>query len=123
LTILRKNIEALGIDGTASRILAMDYQSALEHLRKHGEKFDFVFVDPPYGQIAPATVLGDIVTSGILADHGLIIYEVEKRETGDVIESIPAELYPLKERVLGGTALLFIRWRDSHVKSNEGTGP
>jgi 16S rRNA (guanine966-N2)-methyltransferase len=123
LTILRKNLESLGIDGTASRIIPMDYQDALERLRRQREQFDFVFVDPPYGKIDPAAILGDIVTSGILADDGLVVYEVDKRGAGDVIKSIPPELYPLRERVLGGTALLFLRWRESHLKSSEGISP
>jgi 16S rRNA (guanine(966)-N(2))-methyltransferase RsmD len=45
---LRRNVTALRLAGE-TRVLAMDVGRALHRLAADGERFDLVFLDPPYG--------------------------------------------------------------------------
>jgi 16S rRNA (guanine966-N2)-methyltransferase len=110
---LRKNLQRLEVPREAWEIIAADFSSALHLLRERSARFDFIYVDPPYNEMVPRRILGDLVTSNALADDGLIIFEASKQSAGSVAQSTPEELYPIRERMLGGTALIFFRWRAS----------
>ncbi|MCX6646574.1 MAG: 16S rRNA (guanine(966)-N(2))-methyltransferase RsmD [bacterium] len=109
---LQENLKNLEADQKSHEIIAMDYAYALSKLRERDLRFDLVYADPPYEGFVPRQVLGNIVTSGVLADDGLLIYETSSRIVRDILENVPEELYPVKERVHGGTALLHFRWRN-----------
>jgi 16S rRNA (guanine966-N2)-methyltransferase len=109
---LQQNLKNLETDQKMYEIIAMDYAYALSKLRERNLRFDLVYADPPYEGFVPRQVLGNIVTSGVLADDGLLIYETSNRGVRDILENVPEELYPVKERVHGGTALLSFRWRN-----------
>jgi len=48
--LIRKNLEALGID-SGYRLIARETLTALERLASENERFDIVFLDPPYNEI------------------------------------------------------------------------
>jgi 16S rRNA (guanine966-N2)-methyltransferase len=115
--VIRKNIDRLEIGRDAYEILMLDYSRALGVLRDRREKFDYVYVDPPYGGAEPPRILGDIAASTVLAEDGEIVYESARRDARRIAQSVPHEFWPLKEKVHGGTALVFLRWR---VRKNSG---
>jgi len=56
VAVLRRNIAALGVEAQA-RVLAMDSARALDGLGARRERFEIVFLDPPYeSDLGPATV-------------------------------------------------------------------
>ena len=71
--IVRKNIELLGY-GEKSRIVRGDY---LKYLAACSQKFDLVFIDPPYKSGFYDSALCVIRENKLLADGGIVILERE----------------------------------------------
>ena len=68
----KRNIEALGF-GDRTRTLMSEWEKTLETLRREGECFDLVFLDPPYA----LTDLTDLTErlKPLLAEDGWIVLE------------------------------------------------
>ena len=115
VNLIRRNIASLGVPSHAVEIFATDYGLALQTLRERGTKFHVIYADPPYGEIIPRRILADIVSAGVLADDGVIIYEARRPEAKMIIHSAPEMLYPLRERGLGSTSLVFFRLAREHT--------
>jgi 16S rRNA (guanine(966)-N(2))-methyltransferase RsmD len=81
LASLRANLDALGVSDQA-RILPMDALAALDVCTRNGERFDCVFLDPPYRGddatrciegLAPGTVLRENALLVVQAFHKTIL--------------------------------------------------
>jgi 16S rRNA (guanine(966)-N(2))-methyltransferase RsmD len=84
----KKNAETLGyLDRT--KIITCDWQRALKEIEKSGERFDIVFLDPPYAMLELADVFNGLWP--VVDESAMIILEHEagkKPETGDGYEMI-----------------------------------
>lgn len=79
ITIIKKNIELCGFT-ERSRIFPRPVNVALEYFMKQGEKFDLVFVDPPYLKALVRPTLEMIAGADILKHGGRIIVEHHPKE-------------------------------------------
>ncbi len=79
LTIINKNIELCGF-GDRSKIFPKPVNVAVEYLGKHNEKFDLIFVDPPYLKDLVNPTIEKIAKTGILSNNGRIIVEHDPKE-------------------------------------------
>ncbi len=70
--IQRKNIGMLGF-GDRTRVIQAPWERTLETLRQEGERFDLVFLDPPYAMTDLRDVTGRI--AGLLNEEGWIVLE------------------------------------------------
>ncbi|MBR2717721.1 MAG: 16S rRNA (guanine(966)-N(2))-methyltransferase RsmD [Clostridia bacterium] len=70
------NTQKLGFDGR-TRILLMDWQQAVRQLAAAGEKFDLVFLDPPYAMHDMTGVMEALIP--LLAEEATVIVEHEAR--------------------------------------------
>ena len=70
LQVIRENLEACGMTDKA-RVVNGDAMSYL----KSGEKFDLIFLDPPYASGLLAQALEEIVRFDICRRHGIIVAE------------------------------------------------
>jgi 16S rRNA (guanine966-N2)-methyltransferase len=102
---LRANVTTLGVE-SAARVIRDDVRRALGTLGRAGERFDVVFLDPPYdGDDVTATLdaLGDAV---LLADGALVIAQhLTKRAPGASAGALRA----FRTRRFGETTLTFFR--------------
>ncbi|MBU0581354.1 MAG: 16S rRNA (guanine(966)-N(2))-methyltransferase RsmD [Candidatus Margulisbacteria bacterium] len=104
--------ENLQITGLTGRVYATKVATALKVLNKHQEKFDIIFLDPPYfGEEAEST-LNNISTFDILTPNGLVIVEYHKSKNLSVKIG---ELEEVKKRFYGQTGLSF--YKKVHSKS------
>lgn len=71
--IIQENIEALHCQDRAV-LLRMKDTAALSALQKAGDRFDLIFLDPPY-RMDTAPVCRDILEKGLLAPDGMIVVE------------------------------------------------
>lgn len=88
---LLKNISALGLDSQDNiRVIKQDARRYLEARREFPQKFDFIYLDPPYKQNEGKFCLQRLDGCDILQTDGIILYEhrkdAESAETLDTLE-------------------------------------
>jgi 16S rRNA (guanine(966)-N(2))-methyltransferase RsmD len=82
LKALRGNLAKLGISG-GFRIDSSSVAAAFKHLGKDNQRFDLVFLDPPWdAAVEYAATLGSLggSASGLLANGALVIAEHRRKE-------------------------------------------
>jgi 16S rRNA (guanine(966)-N(2))-methyltransferase RsmD len=84
LAALEANLADLELAGTA-RVLRTDARAALGRLARERERFDVVFLDPPYGEEEADEALREVARQGLLAPRGTLVLETSWRHPpGDV---------------------------------------
>ena len=106
VSIIRANIAALGVDEQTS-VLHEEVATALPLLQRSEEKFDVVFIDPPYALAGEYGRSLRLLGSGILlAENAIVIAEHDKRfEPGEEHD----KLRRYRKLELGDSALSFYR--------------
>jgi 16S rRNA (guanine966-N2)-methyltransferase len=101
--LLAQNLEILS-DLAETEVLAMDTLRALPLLAHRGDRFDLVFLDPPYGKGLAARCLEELalISATLIADGGRIVAETEVH---DELPSTLEGLVLVQRRVYGPTAL------------------
>ncbi len=72
--ILKKNIERVGTPPNI-RVIEEEFNMGVRKLYEEGEKFDFVFIDPPYDFLEKANPLKILYKKPILEPQGLILFQ------------------------------------------------
>jgi 16S rRNA (guanine(966)-N(2))-methyltransferase RsmD len=86
------------------RVLAESAAAALRRLAAEGERFDFVFLDPPYKDATEALSLADAASEAIMADGGVLILEHGREHPAP---ETARRLTQTDERRYGGALLTF----------------
>lgn len=73
IDLIKKNTRK--INNEKIKILELDYLSALNYFAKEKQKFNFIFLDPPFESEFGEKCLIFIANNNLLADDGVIIYE------------------------------------------------
>ncbi len=76
LRIERKNIEALGFE-SRTRVMPGDWRRTVSILRGEGEKFDLLFLDPPYAMTDLRELMAEL--EELMAEDAWIILEHEAK--------------------------------------------
>jgi 16S rRNA (guanine(966)-N(2))-methyltransferase RsmD len=104
--LIEANLEALKLSERAV-IYHEDAMKALAQLDAAQQRFDLVFIGPPYGQGLANRALAALAETHILNDDALVITEIFKKET------LPEAFGGLKRsdlRRYGDNVLVFYRW-------------
>lgn len=99
--IVEKNFQSLAGDpdlGSWQVVQADVY----EFLKRGAGPFDLIFADPPYDEADLPKLLEAV--GGALAPDGLLVFEMRSRGP----YSVPADWNLIKEKVYGGTRMLFL---------------
>ena len=105
VTALRDNVEALGVGGLV-RVRRADVLRELAALYRDGERFDVVFLDPPYDTGLVETTLQVLGGGGLLLAEGLVIAQhFTKRAPAATLGALAA----FRSRRFGETTLTFYR--------------
>ncbi|MDE6356792.1 MAG: 16S rRNA (guanine(966)-N(2))-methyltransferase RsmD [Clostridia bacterium] len=99
--LLKKNLAKIK-DGNF-KITNLDFAACLNMLSGN-EKFDLIFLDPPYKTEAGRGALEIIAKRGLLAEKGIAVYERDRNFDGEV-----AGLEKFDERKYGKTFITFFR--------------
>jgi len=99
--VLRHNIKHLEYD-SESRIMVRDYLAALQDLRRTGERFDMLFIDPPYEMLQDAEAKMQDFVESILEDGGVVVIESARASH----PTLGAE--PVFDRVYGDTRVTMV---------------
>ncbi|MGL4307272.1 16S rRNA (guanine(966)-N(2))-methyltransferase RsmD [Cetobacterium sp. SF1] len=103
LKIIIENINNLGYEGK-SRAYKNDVLRAVDILGRKGEKFDLVFMDPPYKLELCEKVMEKIQENGLLAEGGLIICE---HHVFEELKDVVGEFKKADERKYGKKCMTF----------------
>ena len=74
--IIKKNARNTGLIKQC-RVSRMDYSEFLKSAATKGEKFDIIFLDPPYAKDMKNEIVKKVSRSGIVADDALLICETD----------------------------------------------
>lgn len=107
--VIQKNIELCGLSGRAS-VVRKDVLDAVRLLSLKGERFDLIFIDPPYASNLTALTLKEINGQGLLGAGGIVVAETSKRTP---LEMMPDDLSLtlVEERRYGDTLVYFFASR------------
>jgi 16S rRNA (guanine966-N2)-methyltransferase len=102
---LRRNVAALSLEGRA-RVLRADAPRALARLSREGERFQLVFLDPPYESDLADGLLAALGNGQVLAAPGIVVVQhFTKRPPAPE----PRGLRAYRARRFGETTLTFFR--------------
>jgi 16S rRNA (guanine966-N2)-methyltransferase len=87
LATLRGNLADLGLAETA-RVVADDAPRAVLRLAEAGQRFDLVFLDPPYEGEELARALEAVSRSGVLREGGRVVAEHSRRHPVPAVEGL-----------------------------------
>ncbi|HHP50680.1 MAG TPA: 16S rRNA (guanine(966)-N(2))-methyltransferase RsmD [Moorella mulderi] len=113
LQCLEDNLARSGLT-CRGEILPLDVRQALSLLQKRGDRFDFIFLDPPYGQGWATLILPRLAS--LLSPGGEIIWEGERREEVSEVQGLKLK----DRRVYGDTALNFYRLEEGESYGSHG---
>jgi len=102
---LRANVATLGVE-KAARVVRDEVARALSALARAGERFDVVFLDPPYDTDDVATTLDALGGADLLAAGGVVVAQhLTKRARAASAGALAA----FRTRRFGETTLTFFR--------------
>jgi 16S rRNA (guanine(966)-N(2))-methyltransferase RsmD len=102
---LRENVTALGL-GELARVRRGDVLRELSALYRAGERFDLVFLDPPYEAGLVETTLEALGGGGLLLAEGLVVAQhFTKRAPAAIVGALAS----FRARRFGETTLTFYR--------------
>lgn len=96
IKVLKDNIKTLDIQ-SCSNIILSDWKKMLNEFGKNNQKFDLIFVDPPYDYDVYEKVLKKVTELDLLNDNGLIILEYANNKFMDEYDN----LVSIKEKKYG----------------------
>ncbi len=102
--VLQANVRDLDYLAT-SRVIAANYQAALQDFVRAGERFDLLFVDPPYRMLTEVEVTLEPVVASLLDDGGVVVFESGKASHPTL------GAVPVFDRVYGDTRVTMVTVR------------
>lgn len=102
--IIKDNLSLLGYLGYS--VIALDVFEALKQLGKRGEKFDIIFLDPPYYKDLTKKTLQILSACDILTEPGFIVAQHFKK---DNLPDALGDLTLFRQARYGDTVLSFYR--------------
>lgn len=106
LFYIKKNLDLCKFNERAKIILS-DYEKAMTALSKEGEKFDYIFADPPYALNLSNKIYQKVFELKLLKEGGTLIIETDKSEK--TIDNTYTDMVEYKEKVYGRTRISIIR--------------
>ncbi|MCK5388673.1 MAG: 16S rRNA (guanine(966)-N(2))-methyltransferase RsmD [Candidatus Izimaplasma sp.] len=100
---IKRNIATLRIEDETD-VINSGY---LDYLYKTEEKFDIIFLDPPYEVEEVDNIISIISERKILKDNGIIVCLYEKKNT---IKSTNSGIIEYKQKRIGITKVSFMKW-------------
>ncbi len=102
--VINKNLKKTHLEEKA-KVIKNDYKKILNILQ--GEKFNLIFIDPPYSADIAVDSIKNIIELDLLANDGIIILETdnEKREIEN-LSKLDVNVYDLRK--YGRVTLIFL---------------
>ena len=107
IKIINKNLEDTKLK-EKSEVLNKDYLEALKTLKNRKEKFNIIFLDPPYKTDYIYKSIENILEYNLLAEEGIIVAETDDENKIEELKNIEGiEIYDARK--YGIVHIIFIR--------------
>lgn len=104
IEIIKQNVKKTHFEDRI-KIINKDYKKCLDELKD--EKFDIIFLDPPYKSNYGVEAVKIITEKNLLSDEGIIIFETDK-ETNEYLQELEKYVLVKDLRKYGRVTLLFL---------------
>ncbi len=110
LKIVRKNIEKTGFQ-LASKVIRSEYGEFIKSAAKRGQKFDYVFADPPYDKDLTDELIKRILRAELVKPGGLLMVEGANEELQEdkIPESVMNTIESIKKYKFSKCFVYFVR--------------
>ena len=109
IKVIKSNIEKCRIDATDYSLYRNDFKRALKIFGKKEEKFDIIFLDPPYDKGLIDEALQCILDNNLCNDKALVICEKSNTEEITVTDE---KLEVIKEKKYGITDIVIFEYME-----------
>ena len=106
LQLVRSNIAKARAE-KETRVLKGNAVRMISDLAAKGEKFEFIFCDPPYNKGLPAQIIGQLAKYEIVAPGGYLIVEHSQHE---ILSDLPIKFEIIRSEKYGETLISFLRY-------------
>ena len=103
--IVKSNVKKARVENE-STILNIDFKDAVKRLAVQKQKFDVIFMDPPYYENMFIDCLKSIDELNLLKEDGLVVVE---HDTNDLFYDSIGRLYKSREKKYGNTTISFYK--------------
>ena len=103
LYILKKNIRSLDAENKCT-IIEEDCFEFFKNKKTFKEKFDIIFMDPPYSEIKINLLINSILEKKILKDNGILIIHRHKKDNIDIsnkLKILDQRTYGISKIIIG----------------------
>ncbi len=114
ISVIKYNLKFTRLENNAE-VFNCDVLAAISKLGKRGDKFDIIFMDPPYNKNFVNAALSAIAKADILSDDGYIIAEQSQNDAVPEISGL--NVFRIKDYKI--TKMVFL---EKENKNNGGTG-
>lgn len=105
INIIKSNVKKARVENE-STILNIDFKDAVKRLSSQNQKFDVIFMDPPYYENMFIECLKIIDELNLLYEDGIIIVE---HDTKDLFDESIGNLVKSRDKKYGNTTLTFYK--------------
>ena len=105
INIIKSNVKKARVENE-STILNVDFKDAVKRLSNQNQKFDVIFMDPPYYENMFIECLKIIDELNLLYEDGIIIVE---HDTKDLFDESIGNLVKSRDKKYGNTTLTFYK--------------
>ena len=110
INIVRSNVKKARVENE-STILNVDFKDAVKRLSTQNQKFDVIFMDPPYYENMFIECLKSIDKFNLLDEDGIIVVE---HDTKDKFPDNMGRLYKSRDKKYGNTTLTFYKMEEKN---------
>lgn len=111
LECIHKNLEFTRLGGGA-QVLSSDAVSSISTLERQNERFDIIFMDPPYGKLLEKDVLMRLASSDVVTDDTIIVVESDLDTEFDYLDDLNMEIYKIKKYKTNKHTFIYRRAED-----------
>lgn len=105
INIIKSNVKKARVENE-STILNIDFKDAVKRLSSQNQKFDVIFMDPPYYENMFIKCLKSIDELNLLHEDGIIVVE---HDTKDLLDESIGNLVKSRDKKYGNTTLTFYK--------------
>lgn len=105
INIIKSNVKKARVENE-STILNIDFKDAVKRLSSQNQKFDVIFMDPPYYENMFIKCLKSIDELNLLHEDGIIVVE---HDTKDLFDESIGNLVKSRDKKYGNTTLTFYK--------------